>query len=48
MNILKEDLDREFVRIKDKIEKAMALTEDDLKIILLNTLHEEDLHESNQ
>lgn len=48
MDILKDDLNREFLRIKDKLEKATTLTEEDLKIILLNTLHEEDLHESNQ
>ncbi len=48
MDMLKEDLNREFARIKDKIEKAIALTEEDLKIILLSKLSEEDLHESKQ
>jgi hypothetical protein len=46
MNILKDDLDREFSRIKEKLDTGTALNEDDLKIILLSTLHEEDLHES--
>lgn len=46
MNILKNDLDREFLRIKEKLENGSALSEEDLKVILLSTLHEEDLHES--
>jgi hypothetical protein len=45
MDILKDDFNREFLRIKDKLEKNMSLNEDDLKIILLNSLHEEDCHE---
>ncbi|MFA6237299.1 MAG: hypothetical protein WC635_08250 [Bacteriovorax sp.] len=48
MDILKDDLDREFLRIKEKLEKGTALNEEDLKIILISTLHEEDLHESKQ
>lgn len=48
MDILKDDLNREFLRIKDKLEKGTTLNEEDLKVILLSTLHEEDLHESNQ
>lgn len=46
MDILKDDLNREFTRIKEKLEKGTSLNDDDLKIILLSTLHEEDLHES--
>lgn len=48
MDILKDELSREFLRIKDKLEKGTALNEEDLKVILLSTLHEEDLHESKQ
>lgn len=48
MDILKDDLNREFLRIKNKLEKGDALNEEDLKVILLSTLHEEDLHESKQ
>ena len=48
MDIQKEDFNRELSRIKEKIESAKALTEDDLKIILLSMLSEEDLHESKQ
>ena len=47
MNIFKDDLDREFKRIQEKLEKGASLNEDDLKTILLGTLHEEDLHEGN-
>lgn len=46
MNMLKDDLDREFLRIKDKLDNGATLSEDDLKVILLSSLHEEDLHES--
>ena len=46
MDILKEDINREFNRIKEKIDKTTALDEEDLKIILLSMLNEEDLHES--
>jgi hypothetical protein len=48
MDILKNELDRELFRIKQKIENKTPLSEEDLKIILLSTLHEEDLHESKQ
>lgn len=46
MDILKDDLNSEFLRIKDKLDKGVELNEEDLKVILLSTLHEEDLHES--
>ena len=48
MNIQKEDFNRELNRIKEKLEKAINLNEEDLKIILLSVLNEEDLHESKQ
>ncbi|MBC7539854.1 MAG: hypothetical protein H7281_13615 [Bacteriovorax sp.] len=48
MDILKEDINRELNRIKEKIDKATALNEEDLKIVLLSMLNEEDLHESKQ
>lgn len=48
MDIQKEDFNRELNRIKEKIDKAAALNEEDLKIILLSLLSEEDLHESKQ
>lgn len=48
MDILKDDLNREFLRIKEKLEKGTVLNDEDLKVILLSTLHEEDLHESKQ
>jgi hypothetical protein len=48
MDILKEDINREIDRIKEKIDKATVLNEEDLKIILLSMLSEEDLHESKQ
>ncbi|MDD4975214.1 MAG: hypothetical protein PHY93_12725 [Bacteriovorax sp.] len=48
MDILLDDINRELSRIKEKIDKATALNEEDLKIILLSMLNEEDLHESKQ
>ena len=48
MDILKEDINRELSRIKEKIDKVTTLNEEDLKIILLSMLNEEDLHESKQ
>ena len=48
MNILKEEIDREINRIKEKLEKAINLTEVDLRIILLSKLIEEDIHEGKQ
>ncbi len=48
MDMLKEDINRELSRIKDKIENSTAINEEDLKIILLSILSEEDLHESKQ
>jgi hypothetical protein len=46
MDMLKEDLNREINRIKEKLEKSTAMNEEDLKMILLSMLLEEDLHES--
>jgi len=46
MNILKEDLNRELTRIKEKIQTTTLLNEEDLKIILLSSLDEEDLNEA--
>jgi uncharacterized coiled-coil DUF342 family protein len=48
MDMLKEELNQEFSRIKEKLEKGSTLSEEDLKIILLSMLSEEDLHESKQ
>lgn len=46
MNMFKEDMNKEFERIKTSLENGQPLTYDDLKIILLGELNEEDLHES--
>ena len=46
MNILKEDLNRELTNIKEKLQTANLLSEEDLKIILLSILDEEDLNEA--
>jgi hypothetical protein len=46
MNILKEDLSRELTNIKEKLQTANLLSEEDLKIILLSILDEEDLNEA--
>jgi hypothetical protein len=48
MNTFKDDIIKEFDRIKKAIENGHPLTVEDLKIILLNELNEEDLHESKQ
>lgn len=48
MDIRKEDIAREINRIRDALEKNVAMNDDDLKIILLEMLDEEDLHESKQ
>lgn len=48
MDIQKQDLNRELGRVKEKIDKATALDEEDLKIILLSMFNEEDLHEGKQ
>lgn len=48
MDIQKEDFNRELNRIKEKLEKATNLNEEDLKIILLSVLNEEELHEGKQ
>jgi hypothetical protein len=46
MNMFKDDMDKEFSRIKTSMENGQPLTYDDLKLILLSELNEEDLHES--
>ena len=46
MDMLKEDLNRELNRIKDKLDQAISIEQEELKIILLSMLSEEDLHES--
>jgi hypothetical protein len=46
MDILKDDLNREMTRIKEQLDKAAPMNEEDLKLILLSMLLEEDLHES--
>lgn len=46
MDMLKEDLEREISRIKDKLEKSTSMNEEDIKVVLLSVLLEEDLHES--
>ena len=48
MDLLKEDVNRELGRIKEKIEKSTPLNDEDLKIILLSMLGEEDQNESKQ
>jgi hypothetical protein len=48
MDLFKDDLDQEFIRIKEKLERNDFLSESDLKIILLSVLREEDLNESKQ
>lgn len=45
MDMLKEDLNREINRIREKLEKSTAVNEEDLKVILLSMLAEEDLNE---
>ncbi len=46
--MLNEEINIEITKVKEKIEKSTALTEEDLKIILLSKLIEEDLNESKQ
>ena len=48
MNTFKDEIIKEFGRIKKALESGQALTGEDLKLILLNELNEEDLHESKQ
>lgn len=48
MNLLQDDLTKEFNRIKEMLGNGQPLTEEDIKIILLGELNEEDLHESKQ
>ena len=42
MDLLKDDLKKEFDRINKNIEASSLLSEDDLKIILISLLHEEE------
>jgi hypothetical protein len=42
MDLLQDDLNKEFDRIKNKIETSSLLSEEDLKIILINLLKEEE------
>ena len=46
MNIFQDDINKEFIRIKNTLESGNPLTLEDLKILLLAELNEEDLHES--
>ena len=46
MNIFQDDINKEFIRIKNTLENGNPLTLEDLKILLLAELNEEDLHES--
>lgn len=48
MNAFKEDIIKEFDRIKKSLESNQPLSVEDLKIVLLKELIEEDLHESKQ
>ncbi|MGZ3787436.1 MAG: hypothetical protein ACXVLQ_02870 [Bacteriovorax sp.] len=48
MDKFNDDINREFLRIKEKIENGSSLNEEDLKVILLSVLNEEDVHESKQ
>ena len=45
MDTIKDDLTKEILAIREKIEAGLSLNEEDFKIILLNNLHEENLHE---
>lgn len=45
MDMLKQDLNREINRIKEQLDKAAPLNEEDMKVILLSMLLEEDSHE---
>lgn len=46
MDMLRDDLNRETIRIKEQLDKAAPMNEEDMKVILLSMLLEEDLHES--
>lgn len=46
MDMLKEELNREINRIKEQLDKAAPINEEDMKVILLSLLSEEDIHES--
>lgn len=42
------EINEEINKIKQKLDQAQPLSQEDLKIILLRELNEEDLHESKQ
>lgn len=46
MDTQKDNFNIELSRIKEKINKATTLNEEDLKIILLSILNDEDQNES--
>ena len=46
MNLFQDDITKEFNRIQKAIADGQPITAEDMKIILLSTLNEEDLHES--
>lgn len=48
MNLFKDEIEQELSRIKTNIDANQPMTFEDLKLILLEQLSEEDLHESNQ
>lgn len=46
MNLLQDDINKEFDRIQRAISSGQPITVEDMKIILLASLSEEDSHES--
>ena len=46
MNLFQDDINKEFDRIQNAITNGQPISVEDMKIILLATLNEEDLHES--
>ena len=48
MDTQKDNFNFELARIKEKLNTATALNEEDLKIILLSILNDEDQNESKQ
>jgi hypothetical protein len=46
MDLLQDDLSKEFDRIRTKIEASSLLSEEDLKIILISMLKEEEQSEN--
>lgn len=45
MDIFKDEITPEIVRIQNSLTAKVELTEEDLKLILLNILREEDINE---